>query len=127
MKKLERLLEKIIGDKRPSDVLKDVIFAIELIVTAIIGILLAVTFNIYLVLSVMLFLCVLTIALVFVNKVFFRKLNDYLLETPKATTLVLCIMCTVAAVLSWKYFIGVIFSVILAFMCADYIKNSDQK
>lgn len=127
MKKLERLLEKIIGDKQPSDVLKDVIFAIELIVTAIIGILLAVTFNNYLVLSMTLFLCVLTIALVFVNKVFFRKLNNYLLEIPKATTLVLCIMCTVSAVLSWKYFIGVIFSVILAFMFADYIKNSDQK
>lgn len=47
MKKLEKLLDKLLGNKRPSDIIKELILLVELIVFTIIGINLATSYNIY--------------------------------------------------------------------------------
>lgn len=59
----------------------------------------------------------------FIKKELFKKLNNYLRETPKATALIFFIICIIIFVLSWRYFISVIFSAILAVVFTDYIDN----
>lgn len=123
MKKLERLLEKLIGDKQPIDIIKDIVFLVELVVLTFVGIYLASSLNNYIMLSVIIFFWVGLIKETFLKKELFKKLNNYLRETPKATTLIFLIISVIILVLSWKYFIGMIFSSILAFIFIDYIDN----
>lgn len=123
MKKLERLLDKLIGNKRPGDIIKELILLVELIVFTIIGINLATSYNIYILLSIVAFMLVGVIKESFIKKELFKKLNNYLRETPKATALIFFIICIIIFVLSWRYFISVIFSAILAVMFTDYIDN----
>lgn len=123
MKKLEKLLDKLLGNKRPSDIIKELILLVELIVFTIIGINLATSYNIYILLSIVAFMLVAVIKESFIKKELFKKLNNYLRETPKATALIFFIICIIIFVLSWRYFISVIFSAILAVVFTDYIDN----
>lgn len=153
MKKLEVLLERLrvlfgveeeiyigkiwnidITKKRTaSDIVEKIILNIIAIVFVLafmglflgLAIMIAIESNNYLFLSIMISLVTYWIVVNF-KKEFFEKLNNYLRETPKATVLIFWIIYAVVFVLSWKYFIGVIFSIILAFMFADYMKNDEE-
>lgn len=129
MKKLEALLEKIaeicaevFEDMREEEVAGLIMFLVMMAVVEGFSIWIAVVVNFYFPLAIMTSFWVWLIGL-FVNKIFFKKLNNYLLETPKATTLIFVLIFIGTIILSCKYFIGFILSVILAFMLADYQKN----
>lgn len=124
MKKLEKLLDKLIGDKRPSEILAIVVSLGAILVWCVLGIFWAIEGN-YLMLAFVTFACVWKVS-VSVNKVFLKKISNYLQETPKATTLIFIIICLATLVISWSHFIGVIISAILAFMLADYMKNDEE-
>lgn len=124
MKKLEKLLDKLIGDKRPSEILEILVSLGAILVWCVLGIFWAIEGN-YLMLAFVTFACVWKV-LVSVNKVFLKKISNYLQETPKATTLIFIIICLATLLISWSHFIGVIISAILAFMFADYMKNDGE-
>ncbi|MCI8344469.1 MAG: hypothetical protein HFJ42_00530 [Clostridia bacterium] len=122
MKKLEKLLNKIVGDLRADELLKIlVIILLGLLYTGI-GILTA-TDGYYLMLAIAVFYLVWFIAEYVIKKVFLKKLDDYLIKTPKATVLIYVIICVIVIALSVEHFIGVILSAILAFVVADVFKN----
>lgn len=132
MKKLEALLNKVVElfsveGIRLHEVIQALISLVLMCLYEGLGIWMAVVGNVYLVLSIATFLWVWMITECFINKIFLKKLNNYLLETPKATTLVFWILFIFSIILSWKYFIGFILSVILAFMLADFIKNKEKE
>lgn len=124
MKKLEKLLDKLIGDKRPSDILAALMGLAAIVLWCAIGIFWAIEGN-YLMLAFVTFACVWLVS-VSVNKIFLKKISNYLQETPKATTLIFIIICLLTSVISWSHFIGVIISAILAFMFTNYIKNNEE-
>lgn len=128
MKKLEALLDKLkvlLDEKgmRISEALGMLLMLVIMLMAEVAGIFIAIQSNIYIILSGMTFMWVWLIAACCVKKIFFNKLNNYLLETPKATALIFYIILIAILILSWKCLIGFIFSVILAFIIADYIKN----
>ena len=91
MKKLEKLLNKIVGDLRADELLKIlVIILLGLLYTGI-GILTA-TDGYYLMLAIAVFYLVWFIAEYVIKKVFLKKLDDYLIKTPKATVLIYVII-----------------------------------
>lgn len=131
MKKLEALLNKLeelfsVEGMRPHEVVETLIALALMIVFEGIFIWVAIVSKFYFPLSIMTFMWVWMITECCINKVFLKKLNNYLLETPKATTLVFWILLIFSIILSCKYFIGFIFSVILAFMVADFKKNKKK-
>ena len=63
----------------------------------------------------------------FINKIFFKKLDNYLLQTPKATTLVFGVIFIITMILSWNYFTGFMLTTILAFIIGDFRKNKENK
>lgn len=122
MKKLEKLLNKIVGDLRPDELLKILVLIVAGLLCMGIGILTAI-YGYYLILAIAVFYLVWFIAEYVIKKVFFKKLDDYLIKTPKATVLIYVIICVIVIALSVEHFIGVILSAILAFVVADFFKN----
>ncbi len=122
MKKLEKLLNKIVGDLRPDELLKILVLIVASLLCTGIGILIAID-GYYLTLAIAVFYLVWFIAEYVIKKVFFKKLDDYLIKTPKATVLIYVIISVIVIALSVEHFIGVILSAILAFVVADFFKN----
>lgn len=131
MKKLERLLEKLgeilsVEGMRTSEVIQTLFYLALMCLFEGVGIWIAVVANNYLFLSIITFLLIWMITECFVNKIFFEKIDNYLLETPKATILVFWIIFIITMILSWKYFVGFILSTILAFMLGDFKNNKKE-
>lgn len=122
MKKLEKLLNKIVGDLRQDELLKILVLIVAGLLYMGIGILTAI-YGYYLILAISVFYLVWFIAEYVIKKVFLKKLDDYLIKTPKATVLIYVIICVIVIALSVEHFIGVILSAILAFVVADVFKN----
>lgn len=122
MKKLEKLLNKIVGDLRPDELLKILVLIVASLLCTGIGILIAID-GYYLTLAIAVFYLVWFIAEYVIKKVFLKKLDDYLIKTPKATVLIYVIISVIVIALSVEHFIGVILSAILAFVVADFFKN----
>lgn len=122
MKKLEKLLNKIVGDLRQDELLKILVLIVAGLLCMGIGILTAI-YGYYLILAISVFYLVWFIAEYVIKKVFLKKLDDYLIKTPKATVLIYVIICVIVIALSVEHFIGVILSAILAFVVADVFKN----
>ena len=115
MKKLEALLDKLkvlldAQGMRISEALGMLLMLVIMLMAEVAGIFIAIQSNIYIILSGMTFMWVWLIAAGCVKKIFFNKLNNYLLETPKATTLIFYIILIAILILSWKCLIGFIFS-----------------
>jgi len=91
-----------------------------------VGIWVAIVIQNYLLLSTFTFVWVWVITECYINKIFLKKLDNYLLETPKATTLIFWIIYIILMILSLNYFVGVILSTILAFMIGDFRKNKGK-
>lgn len=132
MKKLETLLQKLIkiigvNGMWSSDVAQVVTCLVLMILFGGIGIWIAVVLQKYLILSMITFLWVWMIQECFINKIFFKKLDNYLLQTPKATTLVFGVIFIITMILSWNYFVGFMLTTILAFIIGDFRKNKENK
>lgn len=136
MKKLEKLLGKLLeklleitGAKgmREGEVAQALIALIAMLVYEIFAIEIAIVIKCYLVLSLGTFSCIKLILECFINKIFFEKLDNYLLETPKVTTLLFWIIFIISMILSWDNFVGFIISTILAFILGDYRNNKENK
>lgn len=125
MKKLEKLLN-LIFIKCLRENLWAIFVLIYMLASEILGILVAIHVHNYLILSIFTYMWVLMIVEALVQKIFFKKTNCKLLETPKATSLLFGVLFVVAVVLSWQYFEAFIFAVILAFMHADYNKTKNK-
>lgn len=128
MKKLEKLLEKIVWFfqelKCGDGTLGFVVFVILLLVS---GVWTAVTLHFYLLLTLAIGIIVAIITGDYIKKIFFEKLDNYLLETPRSTKLIGFIIFTMIVILSCKYFISIIFATIFAFFVADYFKNEEKQ
>lgn len=132
MKKLETLLQKLIkiigvNGMWSSDVAQVVTCLVLMILFGGIGIWIAVVLQKYLILSMITFLWVWMIQECLSNKIFFKKLDNYLLQTPKATTLVFGVIFIITMILSWNYFVGFMLTTILAFIIGDFRKNKENK
>lgn len=132
MKKLERLLEKLakalnLGDMEAIEFIIVVLALLTMVLFEGIGIWMAVEMQVYLILSIGTLIWVFMILNCFVNKIFFKKLDNYLSKTPKATILVFSIFCIISMTLSFNYFIGFILTTILAFMLGDFENNKENK
>jgi len=121
MKKLEELLNKILDCTRVD--LETIRMLVFMVLLEIPSILIAIIAQVYIILSLVTCILVLITSEVLVTKIFFNKFNKYLLQTPKATELIYCILNIVGLLLSWYYFAAFIFLVILAFMKGDYNKT----
>ncbi|MCI8344470.1 MAG: hypothetical protein HFJ42_00535 [Clostridia bacterium] len=132
MKKLETLLQKLtkiigVNGMWSSDVAQVVTCLVLMLLFGGIEIWIAVVFQKYLILSMITFLWVWMIQECFINKIFFKKLDNYLLQTPKATTLVFGVIFIITMILSWNYFTGFMLTTILAFIIGDFRKNKENK
>lgn len=132
MKKIERLLEKLakalnLGDMEAIEFIIVVLALLTMVLFEGIGIWMAVEMQVYLILSIGTLIWVFMILNCFVNKIFFKKLDNYLSKTPKATILVFSIFCIISMTLSFNYFIGFILTTILAFMLGDFENNKENK
>lgn len=126
MKKLEAFLEKIFEEGRPLEGIMALLLPVLDVLLVALGILVAVVEHSYFVLAIATCFGVWAITVSYANKNFFKDLNNYLLKTPKATTLIFILILIGTIILSCKCFIGFILSVIIAFMIADYENNKDQ-
>lgn len=120
MRNLENLLNKILGYLRTEE-----FFKILMILYMWIAILNGIYGN-YLMLAVAVFYLVRFIAEHMIKKIFFKKLYDYLMKTPKTTALIYVIIYVIFIALSVEHFIGVILSAILAFVEGDFIKSTKK-
>ena len=132
MKKLETLLQKLtkiigVNGMWSSDVAQVVTCLVLMLLFGGIEIWIAVVFQKYLILSMITFLWVWMIQECFINKIFFKKLDNYLLQTPKATTLVFGVIFIITMILSWNSFTGFMLTTILAFIIGDFRKNKENK
>lgn len=128
MKKIETLLNKL--SKITKEIAKEnnfgemeLLFLVFMTIYTGIAIWLAVAASSYAYLSVMTFVWSWIISECIIRrKVFLKKIDNYLLQTPKTTKLILSIFLIASIILALKYWIGCIFTAILAFMIADYRK-----
>lgn len=134
MKRLERLLEKLaevldVSGMTAAEVGELLISLALMLFYEGLGIWIAVVAQNYFILSISTFLWVWIIVECFINKIFFEKLDNYLLETTKATNLVCWIIFIIAMILSWNHFVGFILTTILAFIIGDFkkIKRKNNK
>ncbi len=132
MKRLERLLEKLaevldVSGMTAAEVGELLISLALMLFYEGLGIWIAVVAQNYFILSIGTFLWVWIIVECFINKIFFEKLDNYLLETTKATNLVCWIIFIIAMILSWNHFVGFILTTILAFIIGDFKKNKKKE
>ncbi len=132
MKRLERLLEKLaevldVSGMTAAEVGELLISLALMLFYEGLGIWIAVVAQNYFILSISTFLWVWIIVECFINKIFFEKLDNYLLETTKATNLVCWIIFIIAMILSWNHFVGFILTTILAFIIGDFKKNKKKE
>lgn len=129
MKKLEALLNKL--SKMKKEIIKEnnldginFIFVVFMVLYVGIAIWFAIVARNYMFLSLMAFIWSWMISeYIIIRKVFLKKVDKYLLQTPKTSKLILSILGIASMILAWKYWKVCIFTAILGFIFADYRKN----
>lgn len=129
MKKMEALLNKL--SKMKEEIIKEnnlnslnFIFVVFMVLYLGIAIWFAVAAKNYTFLSLIVFIWSWMISeYIIIRKVFLKRVDKYLLLTPKTSKLILLILGISSMILAWKYWRVCIFTAILGFIFGDYRKN----
>lgn len=97
-----------------------------IILTNFIGLILAYKFKNYILASIVAYVLVF-IFMCYTKKVFFKTLNQKLLERTDMSILLFVFLPIIMILLSWKYFIAFLLTIVIAFMTVDFLKVIEVK
>lgn len=127
MKKNEQFLKQM--REYSSDWLGKLVLVAAMIITVLaecVGLIMAIAFKNYLLLSVFSYVTVIVL-MCYTKRVFFQKLNQRLLEREDLAMVMFIILPIITIFLSWNYFWAFILTVIIAFITVDFLKLVEVK